>query len=295
MNEEKKVNLFIVGAMKAGTTSFVEMLSEHSDIYVPPIKEPHYFVDRLPENLYEPSRFFDLDSYLEKDFPKPLHITKIDSETQYNKAYSLAATEKYLVDASTAYLHAPKVAEKIYSYNSEAKIIILLRDPLKRAYSHHKMDLGLGRTRQTFETLLTDEISKYHANTLPWHSYLGMSFYSRSLKNFHNRFKNVLVLKMEDLVVKPQSVLDKVCNFLEIPSFIIPKGSQKNVSRSLKFQKLFFFLKKLGLKDYFSKWFGPRTKQKLFRLSSKEAPSTVELSEDLKQKVQQIFKLESTL
>ena len=258
MNEEKKVNLFIVGAMKAGTTSFVEMLSEHSDIYVPPIKEPHYFVDRLPENLYEPSRFFDLDSYLEKDFPKPLHITKIDSETQYNKAYSLAATEKYLEDASTAYLHAPKVAE-------------------------------------TFETLLTDEISKYHANTLPWHSYLGMSFYSRSLKNFHNRFKNVLVLKMEDLVVKPQSVLDKVCNFLEIPSFIIPKGSQKNVSRSLKFQKLFFFLKKLGLKDYFSKWFGPRTKQKLFRLSSKEAPSTVELSEDLKQKVQQIFKLESTL
>ncbi|MBZ0326149.1 MAG: sulfotransferase, partial [Altibacter sp.] len=46
--ETKKANLFIVGAMRAGTTSFVELLSKHPQIYVSPIKEPNYFVDRLP-------------------------------------------------------------------------------------------------------------------------------------------------------------------------------------------------------------------------------------------------------
>ena len=57
------VNLFVVGAMKAGTTSLIEILSNHSEIYVPPIKEPHFFVDTLPKSLYEPSQVYDEIEY----------------------------------------------------------------------------------------------------------------------------------------------------------------------------------------------------------------------------------------
>ena len=78
-----KCNLFIIGAMKAGTTTFVDLLNNHPEIYMSPVKEPHYFINSLPKQLYDPSRFFNLDNYLEKKFPEPLHITKVETEKQY--------------------------------------------------------------------------------------------------------------------------------------------------------------------------------------------------------------------
>ena len=138
----RKVNLFVVGAMKAGTTSFMERLAGHPDVYVSPVKEPHYFINELPENLYEPSRFFDLDHYLMKDFPEPLHICKVERLEQYERIFSLAETQNYRAEGSTAYLHAPESAGLIHAYNPEAKLLLLVRDPLKRAYSHYQMDLG---------------------------------------------------------------------------------------------------------------------------------------------------------
>jgi len=295
MEEEKKVNLFIVGAMKAGTTSFVDMLSQHPEIYVPPIKEPHFFVNTLPKAVYEPSRFFNLDTYFEKDFPKPLHITKIEKEIQYKKAYSLATGQKYLLDASTCYLNAPEAAGNIYNYNPDARIIIVLRDPLERAYSHYKMDLGLGRTSKSFEDVMKKEVLEYRANSLSWSSYLGMSFYAQQINKFQNKFENVLVLEMEDLSNETENVLKAIKDFLQISSFGISTSSAKNISRTLKFQKLFFFLKRIGLKDFFSRAFGHKTKQWLFRVSSKKASAKIELSETVLKDVTEIFKLESTL
>ena len=67
-----KANLFLVGAMKAGTPRLCEIMQQHRAIYVSPIKEPHFFVDTLPEILYEPSPFFSLERYFRKEFPKPL-------------------------------------------------------------------------------------------------------------------------------------------------------------------------------------------------------------------------------
>jgi len=295
MEEERKVNLFVVGAMKAGTTSFVDMLSQHPEIYVPPIKEPHFFVNKLPKAIYEPSRFFNLDTYFEKEFPKPLHITKIEKEMQYKKAYSLATGQKYLLDASTCYLSSPEAASNIYNYNPDARIIVVLRDPLKRAYSHYKMDLALGRTTKSFEEVVKREVMEYHATNLSWSSYLGMGFYAQQIKKFQSKFENVLVLQMEDLSSEPQNVLKAIKRFLQIAPFNVSKSSTKNVTRTLRFQKLFFFLRRLGLKDYFSKAVGHKTKQWLFQVSSKKASANIELSEPVLKDVNAIFKLESTL
>ena len=90
-----KANLFIVGAMKAGTTSFIETLSTHPEIYVSPVKEPHYFVNELPAALYQDSRFFDLQRYLDHQFPEPLHITKIKTEAQYARLFSFKSLDRF--------------------------------------------------------------------------------------------------------------------------------------------------------------------------------------------------------
>ena len=290
---KKKVNLFVVGAMKAGTTSFMELLNSHQDIFVSPIKEPHYFIKSLPKSLYEPSRFFSIDDYFDTDFPKPIHITKIEKEIHYQKLFSLSKQEKYLVDGSTAYLSALESASLIYNYNPNAKIIILRRPPLQRAYSHYKMDLGLGRVKNSFDELLQYEIKSYKEGSISWSGYLGMSFYKRSFNRYKNLFKNVIIIDFNDLINNRLLVLKKVSTFLEIETFGILEFKLKNVTKTLRLQKLFYYLKKLGLKDYFSQLFSHTFKQWIFKIASKSEKESLELSNTTLKEVEQIFKEES--
>jgi len=286
---DRKVNLFVVGAMKAGTTSFIEMLSGHPEIYFSPVKEPHYFVNSLPKRMYEPSRFFNLDTYLTKTFPEPLHITHLKTEDQYKKIFSKAQNEKYLAEGSTGYLHAQESAQMIFEYNHKAKIIVLTREPIKRAFSHYKMDLGLGRTKATFEVEIKKELNDYQVGILDTWGYIKMSLYADAIKRYKNLFQdNVLVISLESLIEEKENTLRAVFQFLEIENreFEVVKV---NISSSLRFQKVFYFLKQLGLKDLFSYIVPVEYRQKLFQLFSKKQTKTIELNAVELKTLQDIF------
>ncbi|MCZ6595864.1 MAG: sulfotransferase [Bacteroidetes bacterium] len=293
--KENKVNLFVVGAMKAGTTSFAELLSKHTQIYCPPVKEPNYFINRLPKQLYEPGRVFNLDDYLKNEFPEPLHITKTESELQYRKIFSLASTEKYRVDTSTVYLHAKESAKLIHSYNPDAKIMVLLRDPMRRTFSHYKMDFGKGRVNDTFETLITKDIAAYQNQSLPWYSYLAMSLYNKSIDRFKEQFSEVLVINFENFINNEKDTMATISSFLEIDSFENMTMDHQNVARRPLFPKLFYLLKRLGLKDYFSKIFSSTFKQWLFRITSSKEKFEIDLSEATRENLKQIFSTESQI
>ncbi len=295
--EQPKTNLFLVGAMRAGTSSLVSLLSLHPSIYISPIKEPNYFVDTLPPNYYEPSRFFNLDTYFEKEFPKHMHIADLVKEEHYLRLYSMATLDhKYKVDASSSYLHAPGVGQRIKTYNPEAKIIILLRDPLERAYSHYKMNCGLGRTTKSFENLIVDEILQYEQGLLPWHSYLGMSFYKNQIKSYTSRFgNNVLIIHLEELIMDTTKEIDRLTSFLGISNFTNPVFEKTNETRDLRFQSGFYFLKKIGLKDYFSEIFNANFKGWLFNNLSVSRSNSFVLSNETTTKIQTIFNKESSL
>ncbi len=290
-----KVNTFIVGAMKAGTTSFVEVLSKHPDIYMPPVKEPHYFVNNLPSSLYQPSRFFNLDSYLDKDFPQPLHISDVKTELQYEKVFSLANGSKLLCDCSTAYIHAPESPNLIHKYNDQAKIIVLIRDPLKRAFSHYKMDLGLGRTQRNFESIMIDQIAAYHNGTLSWDTYLAMSFYKEPISRYKQLFKNVLVVDFQNFIKNVETEGKRVTDFLEISNLPKTTIEHKNKTKAIRFQSLIYMLHKVGIKDVFSKVFSQKFRQRVFGIISKEQKHSLELSNDTREKLVSIFNKESAV
>lgn len=214
--EAKKANLFIVGAMKAGTTSFIDLLSKHSAIFVSPIKEPHYFVDPLPKQFLDTSKFFSLENYFKNQYPVLRHSVQVSKEEHYQQLFSHATAEQYRAEASTSYLHAPEAASRIYNYNPKAKIIILTRNPLKRAFSHYNMDLGVVRERKSFAAVMARDLNLYKKGTLPWYSYLNMSCYNEPIRHYHNIFESVLVLSLEDLVANTEREMGKVANFLDI-------------------------------------------------------------------------------
>lgn len=293
-SEEKKVNLFVVGAMKAGTTTFMEQLSRHKDIYASPVKEPHFFVDELPKKIYEPSRFFSLEAYLENSYPEPLHITKIKTLEQYAKIFSTHKNQKYLAEASTAYLTTKETPKLIHGYNSNASIIVLTRDPLKRCFSHYTMMVGLSRENKSFEEVITEELDLHKRGELSAYSYIGMSLYEKNIERYKKHFKNVLVIKFEDLIKNPVACYKNVTQFLEIDSFESINLQETNKTRSLKFEKLFYVLKRVGLKDVFSLIFSSKIKKRIFKLASKERKNEMMLPSALKDELLEVFSQENS-
>jgi Sulfotransferase family len=292
---DRKANLFMVGAMKAGTTSFMDVISQHPQIYVSPIKEPNYFISELPEALYDPSRFFSIEKYFQNDFPNPLHIAHVKNAEDYDRLFTLQKGEKYISEGSTMYLHAPQTAQRIHEYNPNAKIIIITRDPLKRAFSHYKMDIGKGRVKGTFEALITRDITASRNQELPWHSYLAMSLYKGPIERFKSLFSNVLVIDFENLIDNEKYTLAIISTFLDIDTFGDTVIHHKNITRRPLFPKLFYLLKRIGFKDYFSKIFSSTFKQWLFRNTSSKEKLEIELSEATLEDLKQIFSTESQI
>ena len=119
-----KVNLFIVGAAKSGTTSLQRYLKLSKNVFVPRIKEPHYFADVYIKDKRELFNIHDKRDY---------HSKIVNSLKDYNSLYIDAEQYLYKVDASPSYLYDNEASTRIYKYNPDAKIIICLRHPIERA------------------------------------------------------------------------------------------------------------------------------------------------------------------
>ena len=191
-----RVNFMIAGAQKAGTTSIANYLREHPQIFLPSRKELHFFDDE------------------ELDWPNA------DLE-KLHENYEKAKPEQLWGDATPITMYWERCAERIWRYNTNMRMIIILRDPVDRAYSHWAMETKRGLETLSFEKAI--HLEQERARTaLPQqdrvHSYLDRGRYSEQIRRLWRWFgeENVLVLKQETLKVDPQLTLDKICKFLSI-------------------------------------------------------------------------------
>lgn len=289
MQRTRKANLFIVGAMKAGTTSFCETLGGHPDIFFAPIKEPNYFLTDLPSHIFKESPFFSIENYFEREFPGPLHIAHLKSSAHYSHLFSLAEDEKYLAEGSTAYLHAPESAALIHQYNPEAKIIILVRDGLKRAFSHYKMDIGLGKTLLSFEEAMLKDFDERQSGIRNNWNYFGMSLYHENIKRFRQYFgNNVLVLNFDELIKNQDREFGKFFNFLDIQKIPL-QLAKSNESGNIRFKKALYFLNQSGLKNILSKVLPVNLRHKIFKSILKKEPQKLTINDILRTNLETIF------
>ena len=185
-----KPNLFIVGSPKCGTTFFCEKLREHPDLFFPKIKELNYFSCNQLNN----------ESYY-KDY-------KVNSLEKYLEFYKKVKNEKYIVDASVSYFTFENIPSKIKTFNPKSKIIILVRNPYKRSYSHYIMDKRMGHANKSIQEYIDDKES-FH-----YRQYIKNSKYFEQIKNYEKHFKseNILILELEKFERKFKDVF----KFLEI-------------------------------------------------------------------------------
>ena len=194
-----KVDFFIVGAAKAGTTSLYSYLNKHPEIEMSTIKEPNYFSNEFIEKQ---------SLYYKKESIKSL-----------KKYHSLYSDTKNLIrgEASVSYLFYEKVPKKIFKYNSRSKVIIMIRNSSDRAYSHYLMDKRLGFVRESFENIVHKK-STHKNSALFYQQYIELGQYSFQIKNYFDVFskKNILIVDYDDFIYNSSEVLNKVCVFLNV-------------------------------------------------------------------------------
>ncbi|WP_261130795.1 sulfotransferase [Bacillus sp. Marseille-Q3570] len=206
--ELKKPNLFIVGTQKSGSTSLHYYLSQHPDIFMSEVKEPRFFNYKYDneehtgpgDDWWDQSRITDLSSYM--------------------NLFKGVNNEKIIGEATIEYMYYDKVAKDLAKFNSNSKIIIILRNPIDRAlsaYTHLRRDM---RENLPFEKALEREekrkLLNYHQI---WHL-KSVGLYYNQVKKYLEEFgeNNVKIVLFEDLTKNIDHTLNDILEFLGVDS-----------------------------------------------------------------------------
>jgi hypothetical protein len=149
-----KVNLFIVGEPKCGTTALHDLLGQHPDVYMSSYKEPRFFATDL-------MRESDAFHGSQRQYP-------IRTPGQYTKLFAGRDRERVIGESSTNYLFSREAAANIHRYNPDARIIALFRNPLDFVLSwHQQMVSSLHEDVTDLATALSLEAERVQGRSLP--------------------------------------------------------------------------------------------------------------------------------
>jgi len=208
-------NLFILGAMKCGTSTLHSYLAELSDVCMSDPKEPFFF---------------------EAEYEKGLDFFRTKYFAHWNG-------EPVTGEARHRNLYLPYVPERLQRLNPDAKLIVVLRNPVERAFSHwyfyrwHQVEelalwpalqadlqrIEAGRRYETHEEI-DEHVRCFHdsgdAGDGPYRTYLDTGYYLEQIERYLTRFPReaLRVVLFEDLIRKPAEIVNDLVEFLDIDS-----------------------------------------------------------------------------
>lgn len=193
-------NFFIVGAPKCGTTAMNDYLNQHPDVFMAH-KELHYFGEDL-------------------------QIKNRISEPEYLQHFQNAVGEKIVGEASVWYLFSATAAKEIKHFSPDAKVLIMLRNPVEMIYSLHSQNLYDGNEDvPDFETALSLDEKRKKGIKLPQSidffqipSYIDSALFSEQVKRYIDVFgkENLHIVLYEDFVENTVQVVLNVFRFLNV-------------------------------------------------------------------------------
>ena len=203
MSRAVRPNLFLIGAMKSGTSSLHRYLGDHPDIFMSvEKKEPAYFVDE---------------------------ITFYNTEAEYLELFQQGSNAKFVGESSTAYTKLPTfrdVPERLAEFCPDARLLYLMRDPIKRAVSHywHHFQAGYkpgmpreSETREMKDAFAHDE------------RYVAYSDYAQQLKPYFENFdrSQIMAITTEELSSDTVGVMNRVYQWLGVDDTIEIESHRK--------------------------------------------------------------------
>ena len=171
--------LFCIGVQKSGTSYLYQLMKQHKSVTFSEFKETHFFSNR--------------NSGRSTDY--------------YLKQFRIGHDTRYIADFTPDYINRPEVLERISGeFGEDTRIIVLMRDPVKRAFSNYLMAFSRGRERRNFDTVAKDKDSMI----------IKRGLYADLLDNVFEYFtrSQVLLLVFEEFIKNPQKTMDQVAEFL---------------------------------------------------------------------------------
>lgn len=220
-----KINAFLVGAQKAATTSLYDWISQHPEICAPmSMKDFPYFAK---DDFYAQG-----SSVLTQEYEKCKDEVNINTFLQ----------------GSVSYMFYPYSIKRIFEYNPESKLILVLRNPKDRAISAHRYFVKMQKETEPFEKAIELEDERMQSNDFRIKSdlaYLNHGLYGQQLQHIYNIFprNQVLVLLYDDLKIRPEEITRKAYSFLGVSVDFIPEFVVKNKTGTIRspwFQKVIF-------------------------------------------------------
>jgi hypothetical protein len=181
-------NFLVIGAEKAGTTWLHQQLKKHPEIFLPETKEIHFF-NKYSSNLIKRD-YFQLGIEWYADFFK-----------QYTG-------EKAIGEVTPMYICDPEALLRIYQTLPHVKLIVILRDPVHRAYSHYWMAKQKNHTKLTFREIIKQKEPRF----------IGRGLYYKQLKVCYELFQpeQIMVLFYEEVFKDSEYWLIQICKFLVV-------------------------------------------------------------------------------
>jgi hypothetical protein len=224
-------NFFLVGAARSGTSSLDRYLSQHPQIYITPGKETHFFAnDLFPPRFTGPG-------------DDRLNRLLIRDEDQYAQLFAGVTGAKAVGESSVFYLCFPSTAERIAQTVPDAKIIMILREPVERAYSAYTFLVG--RETLGFEEGLSREQERKLKGFEPMWWYKELGLYYGQVKHYLEVFGTgrVKVLLYDELFANPGQTLRDVFTFLQVKEDVVIDTSVRyNVAGVPKSRRLYTLL-----------------------------------------------------
>lgn len=206
----RRPDFFIVGAPRCGTTAMQEYLAQHPEIYMPSVKDPHYFGSDLA----------------------PLRSGLCATEAKYLALFDDALPGQRVGEASALYLYSRQAAEEIRSFRPDAKIVVMLRDPVEMIHSLHAEWLSSGTEDiPSLAAALDAQHARRAGANIPRSAsfpgalqYTEIARFAVQLDRFHRAFgrENVHVCLLDDVKADPASAYGRICRFLRVSEAFRP-------------------------------------------------------------------------
>jgi hypothetical protein len=240
-------DFFLVGQPKTGTTALYEMLKRHPQIFLPELKEPHFLADELrPNPSVAPTR----------KLPEFLHVLP-SSERGYRNLYADAGPHQIAGDGSVFYLWSATAAHNIAALRSDAKIIVIVREPVSLLHSLHMemLQTRLERTSSFSRAIGLEESRRRQYMRLgegpTWEKtllYTDHARYVTQLRRYEAAVgrDQMLVLVYDDFRADNPATIRRVLQFLGVddnaplsrsqanPSVRVRSGAVDHLTNSLK-------------------------------------------------------------
>lgn len=257
---ETKLNFFLIGAPKAGTTLIHERLSRHAQVYLSPIKEPNHFSTDI-----DPSRFskafkantpHDLERYFAQEPLASRQVAFVREAAQYAALFEASNPDHKVVgECSTSYLHSLHAPEKVAKAHPDARILVALRNPVERLYSHWQMARKYGFTDQP----LMEAVSSDQAHPNPgWGTselFVESGLYAQAIKRWRLHFPvdRIKVVLNGDL--NGEGTWLDLARWLKVDGGIpeVPPAAGNRAGRA-RFEGINHWLTQNGIKATASRW-----------------------------------------